>query len=85
MSILLVILFIIDCKSLEQLHNNVIENALVSIHFLLLTYVLILEASIINRYADITDHLWLQSMFAINTMSFHITTMHCSQRFHIQF
>ena len=41
----------------NSLYNYVMENILVSFRLLSSTYVLILEASIINRYAEITDHL----------------------------
>ena len=59
MSILIVILVRFITNISKNLHNYVTENFLVSIHLLPLTYVLILEASIINRYADITGRLWL--------------------------
>ena len=52
MSILLLILVRLIANNLR---NCVAENVLVSIHLLPLTNVLILEASIINRYAEITD------------------------------
>ena len=73
MSILLVILAIFITNISNNLRNLVTENVLVSIHLLQLTYVLISEASIINRYAEKTDRLRLLSMFAINMMSFYIT------------
>ena len=57
MSILLVILVRLIANISNNLGNYVTENVLVSIHLLPLTYVLILEASIINRYAEITDSL----------------------------
>ena len=49
MSILLVILVRLIANISNNLHNYVTENVWVSIHLGLLTYVLILEASIINR------------------------------------
>ena len=58
MSILLVILVRLIAIS-NNLCNYVTENVSVSILLLPLTYVLILEASIINRYAEITDRPWL--------------------------
>ena len=51
MSILLVILVKLIANISNKLRNYVTENVLVSV------YVLILEASIINRYAEITDRL----------------------------
>ena len=57
MSILFVILVRFIANVLNTLRNYVTVNVLVSIHLLPLTYVLILLASIINRYADITDQI----------------------------
>ena len=58
MSILLVILVKLIASLSNNIRNYVTENVLVSTHLLPLTYVLILEASIINRYVEITDRLW---------------------------
>ena len=57
MSILFVILVRFIANVLNNLRNYVTVNVLVSIHLLPLTCVLILGASIINRYADITDQI----------------------------
>ena len=55
MSILLVILVRLIANLSNNLHNYVTENVFVSINLLSTTYVLILEDSIINRYAERTD------------------------------
>ena len=57
MGILLVILFRLITSIYNKISNYVTENVLVSIHLLPIIYVLIFEASIINRYAEITDRL----------------------------
>ena len=68
MSTLLVILVTLIANISNNLHNYITENVLVSIHSLLLTYVFILEASIINRYAEIIKHVCNKY-----DLSFHIT------------
>ena len=52
MSILLVILVRLIANLSINLHNYVTENVFVSINLFSTTYVLILEDSIINRYAE---------------------------------
>ena len=53
------LLFWLDLLQISQtnLSNYVTANLLVSIDLPLITYVLMLEASIINRYAVITGYL----------------------------
>ena len=59
MSILLVKLIKLIAIISNNLRYYVTEDILVWIHLLPSTYVLIFDASIINRYEKITDCLWL--------------------------
>ena len=59
MSILLVILVRLIASLSNNLRNYVTEKVFVLIYLHPLTYMMILEASIIDRYAEKTDILWL--------------------------
>ena len=65
-------------------HNYATENVLFLIHQH--NYVLILESSIINRYAEITGSLWYKVCLELIWTCLSISqTMHSSQRCHKHF